>query len=285
MAEDLPNPSLSTVTQPGTTSVEPPPDFKERIAETYDAITTYYDQWTLMHRSQRMNYTALVLRLLQTELSRNGATNGDTNGDTNGNTNGVAPPSELDAPSMDMLGLGMDMIPVLRGKHALDVGCGSGVPVLELLLAEEMETIGVDVSAGQLALARNHFPEATAAGQAVWAEKDMMELRYPPDEFHLVVGLYSLLHLPREEQTVFLHRAYMWLKPGGILMINFPKQELEGLVIEHWLDLRDAWMYWSSWGEDKTMQIINELGLEVLLQEETTDVRDGDFVWVIAKKS
>ncbi len=268
MADDFPNPNLSTVTQPGTTSVQPPPNLKQRLKESYNAIAPIYNQWTQLHRAHRMNYTALLLRLLQAERGKNG----------------VVPPSEPGAPSTQMVGLGINMTPVLTNTHALDVGCGSGVPALELMLAEEMDTIGVDLAGAQLALARENFPRETAAGQAVWAEKDMMELRYPPDEFDLVVGLYSLIHLPREEQTVFLHRAFRWLKPGGMLMINFPRQELEGHIIEHWLGMPAGWMYWSSWGEDKTMRIINDLGMEVLVKEATGDALDPEFMWVIAKK-
>jgi hypothetical protein len=60
---------------------------------------------------------------------------------------------------------------------------------------------------------------------------------------------------------------------------------MEGEVIEEWLGLEKGWMYWSSWGEDKMMQVIGELGLEVLLQETTGDVSDAEFVWVIARKN
>ncbi len=268
MADDPFNPDLSSVTQPGTTSVQPPPNLKQRLKESYNAIAPFYSDQTVLHRHLHMNITARLLRLLQAERGKNG----------------VVPPSEDGAPSPQMPGLDIHMQPVLRGKHALEVGCGSGVPVLELLLAEEMDTIGVDLSRGQLYLARAHFPNETATGQAVWAEQDMMELRYPPDKFDLVVGLYSLIHLPREEQTVFLHRAFRWLKPGGMLMINFIKQEMEGQVIERWRGMPAAWMYWSSWGEEKTLQIINGLGLEVVVREETGDVLDPDFLWVIAKK-
>jgi len=289
MADDAPNPNLSSVTQPGTTSVDPPPNLKARIKESYDAIAPAYNQWTLMHRAHRMNYTTRLIQFLQEDRRRNGHTSHHpprhlragptTTYDDDGN--------EIEPETPPTSGLAGTPIPSLAGTHALEVGCGSGVPVLEILLAKDMDIIGVDLSATQLALAREHFPEASAGDkcQAVWAEKDMMELRYPPEEFGVIVGLYSLIHLPREEQTVFLHRAVRWLKPGGMLLINFAKGEMEGEVIEEWLGLEKGWMYWSSWGEDKMMQVIGELGLEVLLQETTGDVSDAEFVWVIARKN
>lgn len=284
MADDPPNPNLSSVTQPGTTSVPPPPNLKARIKESYDAIAPVYNHWTLMHRAHRMNYTTRLIQFLQADRRRNGHHHQPTgDGDEGDNENDGNENNDPDAPPRS--GLAGTPIPSLAGMHALEVGCGSGVPVLEILLAKDMDIIGVDLSATQLALARAHFPEQTAKCQAVWAEKDMMELRYPPDEFGVVVGLYSLIHLPREEQTVFLHRVVRWLKPGGMVLINFAKGEMEGDVIEKWLGLEKGWMYWSGWGEEKMMQVIRDLGLEVLLQETTGDATDPEFVWVIARKN
>ena len=270
MGDDPYNPTLASVTQPGTTSVEPPPNLKQRLKESYNVIAPFYNNWTFLHRSRRMDFTERLLRLLKDERGNNG----------------VVPPSEDGTPSPQIPDTDIHGTPVLRDLQALEVGCGSGVPVIELLLSEEMDTIGVDLSPGQLDLARGHFPHFPnePAERAVWVEEDMMELRYLPDKFDLVVGLYSLIHLPREEQTVFLHRAFRWLKPGGMLMVNFLKQELEEQVNEQWLGHPAGWMYWSSWGEEKTMQIIDGLGMEVLVREETVDVTDPEFVWVIAKK-
>ncbi|KAL2142840.1 hypothetical protein VTI28DRAFT_671 [Corynascus sepedonium] len=260
------SPSLETVMQPGATSAELPANVKERVKESYDAIATAYNQWTLLHQARRMHYTTRLLEFIQAD--RRNTLETDKKGKIDDNNDGG------------------DLVS-LKGMHALEVGCGTGVPVLEILLSKEMDTIGVDISASQIALARANFPHQTATLQAVWAERDMMDLRYPPANFDVVIGLYSLNHLPREEQTLFLHRAHRWLKPGGMLMVNFPQQELQSEVAEHWLEQDKGWMFWSSWGEEKTMQVIEGLeGMEVLLKE-VTEAGEGDpaFVWVIARKN
>ncbi|KAL2158179.1 hypothetical protein VTH06DRAFT_4747 [Thermothelomyces fergusii] len=266
-----PNLTLSpdTVTQPDTASAELPADLKERIKESYDAIAPVYNQWTLLHQARRMHYTTRLLELLRADRRQKDDSGGD----------GKEKEEKQE-------GEGMDFV-MLSGMRVLEVGCGTGVPVLEILLAKEMDTIGVDISATQIAFAREHFPIQTATGQAVWEQKDMMELSYPPGEFDIIIGLYSLIHLPREEQTAILQRAHGWLKAGGMLMINFPREELQGDVMEHWLDQEKGWMFWSSWGEEKMMQIIEDLeGMEVLLREVTeTDDADPAFVWVIARKN
>jgi 2-polyprenyl-3-methyl-5-hydroxy-6-metoxy-1,4-benzoquinol methylase len=263
---------LATVTQPGTTSVQPPPNLKARLKEAYDAITPTYNQWTFMHRAHRLHYVEALIRLLQADQAER-------------HKNGGSPPD----PELLTMREGVQVIS-LRGMQALEVGCGSGVPVIEVLLAKDLDVIGVDLSGAQLELARTHFPLQTTNLQAVWAEKDMMDLRYPPDEFDVILGLYSLIHLPREEQTVFLHRAVRWLKPGGLILMNFARDELEGEVNERWLGHEKGWMFWSSWGEEKSVRMIEGLGFEVLVREVTglgggeEDVADAAFVWVIARK-
>jgi SAM-dependent methyltransferase len=181
-------------------------------------------------------------------------------------------------------------ITIVRLNHmkALEVGCGDGIPVAEILLAEELHVVGVDISGTQIALCQAHFPDQTTKRQASWMRKDMMALQFPREEFDAIVALYSLFHLPREEQTVFLARARQWLKPGGLILFNFPQEENEGEVEERWLGLEKGWVYWSSWGEEKTIRLIEGLGgMEVVMKEVTVaEARNPDpkFVWVIAKK-
>ncbi|KAK3296373.1 S-adenosyl-L-methionine-dependent methyltransferase [Chaetomium fimeti] len=175
----------------------------------------------------------------------------------------------------------------LNDMKALEVGCGDGIPVTEALLLEELNVVGVDMSATQIAFCQAHFPNQAAALQVEWDQKDMMDLQYEKGEFDAIIAVYTLLHLPREEQTVFLARACRWLKPGGLILFNFPQAENEGEVEEHWLGLDKGWVYRSSWGEEKMMRIIEGLvGMKVLVKE-VTEVNNPDpkFVWVIGKKS
>ena len=78
-------------------------------------------------------------------------------------------------------------------EAALDLGCGAGVPVTRWL-AERLAVTGVDLSARQLALAREAVPGAT------FVQADMGAVDFPPASFAAVVSLYAIIHLPREEQ-------------------------------------------------------------------------------------
>jgi hypothetical protein len=56
------------------------------------------------------------------------------------------------------------------------------------------------------------------------------------------------------------------------------------LTEERWLGHEEGWMYWSSWGEKKNVEMVENVGLEVLVKEVKQAVDDTTFVWVLAKK-
>lgn len=106
-----------------------------------------------------------------------------------------------------------------KGAKVLELGCGAGVPSTQTLIAHGLDVTGVDISAGQIALAREHVPEATLM------HSDMMQLSFPPSTFDAVVGFYSIFHLPRDEQGIMIGRVQKWLKDGGWLLCNFHSDE------------------------------------------------------------
>src|SRR5260370_27746542 len=62
------------------------------------------------------------------------------------------------------------------GAAVLDLGCGAGVPVTHWL-AQRFAVTGVDLSARQLTLARQHVPNAT------FIHAEMTPLDFPPGTF------------------------------------------------------------------------------------------------------
>src|SRR5690242_12506740 len=52
----------------------------------------------------------------------------------------------------------LELVPL--GTDVLELGCGAGIPVTQALAAWRQVT-GVDISAAQVALAREHVPQAT----------------------------------------------------------------------------------------------------------------------------
>ncbi|RDW56854.1 hypothetical protein BP5796_12921 [Coleophoma crateriformis] len=170
----------------------------------------------------------------------------------------------------------------------LELGCGQGVPVTQKLLSHPNFSVTAnDLSGGQLALARASLlpdPPGPAHGRLTLLEGDMLALDFPPATFDAVVGMYSIIHLPRAEQVEMLRKIVAWLKPGGWLLANFGAEELAGKEAENWLQEEKGWMFWSGWGTQGTLEKVKEVGLEVVMQETVEDVADAKFLWILARK-
>jgi SAM-dependent methyltransferase len=97
---------------------------------------------------------------------------------------------------------------------ALDIGCGSGV-YLEELVAMGFKVSGVDLSAEMLATTRKRF-EGRAAVDLQQA--DVEHLPFADGAFDLVVCVGVLGYLLSDEQALAEIRRV--LKPGGYLLLN-----------------------------------------------------------------
>lgn len=166
----------------------------------------------------------------------------------------------------------------------LELGCGAGIPATKHVLSVEEPLIhvtGNDLSTAQLALARENL--AKYNDRLTLIEGDMMSLAFPPATFDAVTGFYSIIHLPREEQTQLIRSIVRWLKPGGFFLANFAVDESSGNIEERWLGQDEGWMYWSAWGEEGSVTMLEEAGLEILLREKKQVEGDANFVWLLAK--
>jgi ubiquinone/menaquinone biosynthesis C-methylase UbiE len=167
----------------------------------------------------------------------------------------------------------------------LELGCGAGVPATKYLLDVEkplFNITGNDISTSQLDLARSNLAPYT--DRLTLVEGDMLALSFPAATFDAVTGFYSIIHLPREEQTQLMSKIAEWLKPGGYFLANFSIRDLPTLEQEKWLGHEKGWMFWSGWGEKKSVEMVENVGLRVLVQEVRQAVDDTTFVWVLAKK-
>lgn len=171
-----------------------------------------------------------------------------------------------------------------RGQDAeisvLELGCGAGVPVTEKLLADpRMRVTANDISTAQINMAKS----ALGTERVNWIEGDMMALQFPDGSFDAVLGFYSVIHLPRDEQIVLVQKMTAWLKPGGLMLANFASEDNESVVMDKWLGDK-GWMFWSGWGADVMIKKVGEAGLDIVHKEIAQDVGDAEFLWVIAKK-
>lgn len=228
---------------------DPPADLKSRMKASYDAIAPKYNEWTISHSTTRLHYLDQLLGRLPTTTSSSPST------------------------------------PV----SVLELGCGYGIPVTQKLLSHPNFSVTAnDLSSAQLALARANLlpdPPGPAHGSLTLLEGDMLALDFTPATFDAVVGMHSIIHLPRIEQVEMLRKIVAWLKPGGWMLANFAAEELAGREVQNWLEEEKGWMFWSGWGSEGTLEKVREAGLEVVLQEMSEDATDAKFLWILARKS
>ncbi|KAJ5439193.1 uncharacterized protein N7458_010191 [Penicillium daleae] len=173
-------------------------------------------------------------------------------------------------------------------KHILELGCGAGVPVTQHLSTLPNTSVTAnDISETQIALARERLPESVTLIQG-----DMMELSFENGSFDAVLAMYSIFHLPRDEQVTMLTRIHGWLKDGGWLLANFSGSEFEVSSDEKWLGGEEGVVHWSGWGVEGTRKVLTDVGFGIEVDEVKEDeegeedgsVKKVDFYWVLAKK-
>jgi len=161
------------------------------------------------------------------------------------------------------------------GARVLDLGCGNGAKIARV--ADRFDVTAVDISEQQLRLARVAVPEAS------FVQADFTELDLRPEELDAVTALYSIVHVPREEQPALFARILGWLKPGGLFLASLSHVGGEDRVDE-WLGVD---MFFSGFDADTNRRLLREAGFELLadelvwMQEPESEVA---FLWVLARK-
>ncbi|KAJ6568847.1 S-adenosyl-L-methionine-dependent methyltransferase [Mycena capillaripes] len=178
------------------------------------------------------------------------------------------------------------------GARILELGAGAGDPGTAFLVAlPEARVVANDISSAQLSLLRARLASEISAGKLETREGDMMDLAFSDGALDAIVGLYSIIHLPREEQGELLRRIGKWVRSGGWLLVNFAGKEIEGSVKTGWLEEQHEGkesqnaMYWSSWSPTESKRLVQEAGFRIEVEEIGAEEGPGtDFLWVLAQK-
>jgi 2-polyprenyl-3-methyl-5-hydroxy-6-metoxy-1,4-benzoquinol methylase len=144
------------------------------------------------------------------------------------------------------------------GGAVLDLGCGAGVPVARALAADGFAVTGVDLSQVQVERARRLIPGAR------FLRADATHVEFAAGSFDAVVCLYTLIHLPLDEQPALLGRVAGWLRPGGWLLATTGQRAWTGTE-DGWLG-GSATMWWSHADAAAYRGWIERAGLEVTEQ-------------------
>src|SRR5690606_26806265 len=93
---------------------------------------------------------------------------------------------------------------------------------------------------------------------------DMTEVAFPDASLDGVVALYSVIHIPLDEQPALLRSVYSWLRPGAVFMVVVGARRWTGTA-EDWIRSGTT-MYWSHGSGDDYRVICREVGFEILEQ-------------------
>jgi cyclopropane fatty-acyl-phospholipid synthase-like methyltransferase len=138
----------------------------------------------------------------------------------------------------------------------LDVGCGAGVPVDDILLKAGHHVVGIDISPEQIKLARRNCP----GGE--YSVRDMQMLTPGEYEVQAIVSFYALFHVPRAMHGQLLKTMASYVPMGGLLLATMGDREFEG---EHVLHGARLWS--SQYGTAKNSKLVEAAGFTILLNE------------------
>jgi cyclopropane fatty-acyl-phospholipid synthase-like methyltransferase len=163
------------------------------------------------------------------------------------------------------------------GRTVVDLGCGPGDPATRLLGAQH-HVIGVDLSVGQLSIARRLAPRASLV------QADLADLSLRPSSVDAVVSFYALGHLASEQHVPLITRIGGWLRPGGLLLTSAPLTPGDDLD-DDWLGVR---MPFGGIGSQKMLAAVEAAGMTVeaaeVVGEDEGEGRVVEFLWVTATR-
>lgn len=100
-----------------------------------------------------------------------------------------------------------------RPAKVLDLGCGTGRPMAEILLRQGHSVTGVDQAEDLLLLARERLPEGR------WLQAEL-ETFLPDEDYDGAVIWDALFHIPREHHESILRSVLRSLQKGSKLILT-----------------------------------------------------------------
>lgn len=156
----------------------------------------------------------------------------------------------------------------------LDLGCGTGEPFDRYMAEKGFDVKGVDLVEKHIHAARERVPEAE------FVQGDFFDVDPDQEKFDAVVSFYAVFHLPREKHGKLFEHMHDLLKDDGMLLITVGGEEMDEYTEEDW---SGSEMVWSSYSQEKSLELVEDAGFEVLdTYEENSE--DEHHLWILAEK-
>jgi len=146
-----------------------------------------------------------------------------------------------------------------KSATVLDVGCGAGLPVDDILTKDGHIVMGLDLSPSLISLARRLVPAAS------YTVTDMRNLACGEYKVDGVVCLYAIFHIPRSEHKRMLETFASFLPIGGWMLISLGDRAYEGVH-----EMYGVTSYSSQWGSVENRRIVESAGFKIEVEEFAT---------------
>jgi ubiquinone/menaquinone biosynthesis C-methylase UbiE len=140
------------------------------------------------------------------------------------------------------------MLPEIDKPRILDVGCGSGIPTLELARLGQGEVIGIDIDQPALDVFARRIKEAGLTDRVQALNCSMFDMDFPDKSFDIIWSEGSIYAIGFEKG---LREWKRFLTPGGFMVVHDEEgnisEKLELIsdcgyeLISHFLLSQDTW--------------------------------------------
>ena len=116
------------------------------------------------------------------------------------------------------------MLPELDGPRILDLGCGRGVPTMQLARLSEGQIIGLDINQTFLDELTKKIKDAGLSNRVRTLKRSMLKMDFPGESFNLIWAEGSISKIGFERGLKEWRR---FLKPNGFLVVHDDAVDLE----------------------------------------------------------
>ena len=109
------------------------------------------------------------------------------------------------------------MIPEINKPRILDIGCGSGVPTLELAKLTNGEIIALDIDQGALSRLNSEIEKAGLSDRFKTLYCSFLDMEFPDESFDIVWSEGSIFIIGFEKGLQEWKRL---IRPGGFLVVH-----------------------------------------------------------------
>jgi len=109
------------------------------------------------------------------------------------------------------------MLPKLNKPHILDIGCGSGLPTMELARLSSGEVTGLDIDQGMLDVLRGNVEKAGLSDRVKVVKHSLFGMEFPDESFDVIWAEGSINVIGFQKG---LQEWKRFLKPGGFMVVH-----------------------------------------------------------------